>query len=319
MNIELKVIDFATNAYKAWAYRRFILAGLLQKLKPNVVLSFIYHTPCNYPQITYHINAIPFLPTKNRIEAVGRIRSLVQRHAACRSLKNSEANFFESNYILKLAESISSGPIRNPEVCYIGADSSTNVSRVDDSQKANFASSPIVSITSGAKHKRNNLTVEIFKKLLLRQPDAQLAFVGNIDAIRASLAKPNQEFVDASPNIFYQGYLDRAKLSELLSSAYCLLNTSELESFYMVAVEAMGAGCPVVLSNESSAMESVGDAGLLFSSNNIDEAVAQLLKLNEREFRDTIIQSGKQHFDKFNARNCAQSFVDRTCLTFNIL
>ena len=51
----------------------------VQDLDADAVVSFNYHTPVDLPQVTYHINVIPFLPWRQRRAAVEQGAGLAQR------------------------------------------------------------------------------------------------------------------------------------------------------------------------------------------------------------------------------------------------
>jgi glycosyltransferase involved in cell wall biosynthesis len=192
------------------------------------------------------------------------------------------------------------GKIQNPSVVYIGTElPNSSVREMPQGRD-------IVLLTSGQKHKRNDMAVEIFK----RTQDASLVFIGNAQAILNSLSTENRAWVSGSDRVNFTGYLTRDELYARLQAAWCLLTCSELESFYMVAVEAMAVGCPVLVADKTSARESIGDAGLLFK--NETDAAAQLSKLSEPKVWEEMSKRGKIWSQQFDATLCTNDFV-RKC------
>jgi alpha-1,3-rhamnosyl/mannosyltransferase len=76
------------------------------------------------------------------------------------------------------------------------------------------------------------------------------------------------------------GYVEAAELAALYQLADCLLFTSAYEGFGLPPLEAMAAGLPVAVFDNSSLEEVVGDAGLLIDDGDaalMAEAVSELL------------------------------------------
>jgi glycosyltransferase involved in cell wall biosynthesis len=144
---------------------------------------------------------------------------------------------------------------------------------------------------------------------LLKDPAAQLSLVGDRKSIYESLSVEDRQFVDASQSITFTGYIGRNELYELLSSARALVTFSELESFFMVGIEAMSVGCPVIGANNSSIEESLGSAGLLFPPGELDEAVEMALRVQQPEFREELEHSCRSWASRFDAKTCAADFV----------
>lgn len=65
----------------------------------------------------------------------------------------------------------------------------------------------------------------------------------------------------AGPGVRFAGYLSDAEVRRILTRAGCLLVPSMTEGFGLPALEAMAAGCPVVVSNAGALPEVVGRAG----------------------------------------------------------
>lgn len=303
-DVEIIVEASARGALRAMFYRWFYLNSRAHEIEADAVLGFNYHSPATLPQVTYQINVIPFLGFAARASAVGYPRAVMQGLAARSALRRSTANIFESDFIRSLAAKGGS-MIPNSSVAYIGAE----LPNQKPSSPQQPLSAPFVTVTSGARHKRNDLTLAFFRRILVNEPDAKLVIVGDADAICAGLSPEDQEFVESSPEVTLLGYVGREELFGMLASAKALVVFSELESFFMVAIEAMSVGCPVIAADNSSIRESVGTAGLLVPAGDVEAAVSAARELDSPETFSQYTEAGRNWASNFEAQKCGQDFV----------
>lgn len=311
-NVELEtygirnlICNKARGVLRSLLFRRFYLNRLVQRLGGDALLSFNYYSRVSIFQATYHINVIPFLSFSQRLSAVGFLRAVAQNRLALSALRNSTLNIFESDHILALAFK-KEQKIRNPAVAYIGVELSSPYGRLDRCRD----DGAFVTVTSGAKHKRNDITVEFFRRLIARDSSARLDIVGDRDAILAGLSNKDRSFVEKCQSVRFTGYIGRDELFALLSSARALVTFSELESFFMVGVEAMAAGCPVIGADNSSIRESLGSVGLLVPPGDIESAVDQAIYLSSMSDQNRLEIDCKMWAYRFDASRCAKDFVD---------
>lgn len=302
--VEIIVESGALGALRSMFYRRYRLNAQAQGLGADSVLGFNYYSHVALPQVTYHINVIPFLPFLERSRAVGYPRAIMQSFAARAALRRSTANIFESHHISSLA--MRGGiEIRNPAVAYIGADFVDETPSISEKR----LSGPFMAVTSGAHHKRNDLTIAFFRRVLMDDHTARITFVGDADSILASLSHEDRYFAETSPAVTLHGYVDRGELYDMLAKARALVTFSELESFFMVAIEAMSVGCPVIAADNSSIRESVGTAGLLVPAGDVEAAVKVAQALDTPTAFAKCEQAGREWASAFEANKCAQGFV----------
>lgn len=304
LGIDVVLIEKAKGVLRSGLFRLLHFDKRMKTIGADVVLGFNYYTPTKLPQVTYHINVIPFLKLRDRISAVGLVRAFLQRQSSISALRSSTMNIFESNYVLALAQH-QCKQIKKPSVSYIGTELPGDLSDVANAPSQR----PLVSVSSGAKHKRNDLTIEFFRLLLSKDPTARLTLVGDRSSIYESLSVEDRRFVDTTHSITFTGYIGREELYDLLSSARALVTFSELESFFMVGIEAMSVGCPVIGANNSSIEESLGSAGLLVAAGELDKAVEMALMVEQPEFRDELEHSCRSWAGRFDATTCASDFV----------
>lgn len=100
---------------------------------------------------------------------------------------------------------------------------------------------------------------------------------------------------------------DDTVLSNLYKNASCFIYPSLYEGFGIPPLEAMHYGCPVIASNVSSIPEVVGDAGLLFNPNDVEEISYALEKvLYNEKLKVNLVNKGYQQEKKFSWEQCAR-------------
>jgi glycosyltransferase involved in cell wall biosynthesis len=104
---------------------------------------------------------------------------------------------------------------------------------------------------------------------------------------------------------------DDQMLANLYAAAAALVYPSKYEGFGLPPLEAMSYGCPVVSSNTSSLPEVVGDAGLMFDPNSVEEMAHQTLRVVEDpSLRDRLIEAGRGQHAKFSWDRCAAETLE---------
>ena len=293
------------SVVQAVIFRHTKFEKFAKTIGAQVILSFNFWTPSTLPQVTYHVNVIPFLPVKQRQEAIGTLRGTLQYFYSKKAIQDSHLNMFESQHILDLAKTRHKAPISNPMVRYIGIDIPKNISPQDAITPA------IITVTSGARHKNNDRLIDLHKKLAADGHGIGLVIggFGKEKAIRASLTPANNDYIDTQNNIRFLGYCTREELYQELASAIVLVSFSELESFFMVPIEAMAVGCPTITTNVSSIKESVGDAGIVVNPGDVDSAADWVKKLLEPSVRQEWSSKAKSWANRFDSDECADAIV----------
>ncbi|HVI44785.1 MAG TPA: glycosyltransferase family 1 protein [Chitinophaga sp.] len=100
--------------------------------------------------------------------------------------------------------------------------------------------------------------------------------------------------------------LDPEDLNRLYNYAHCLLYPSAYEGFGFPPGEAMKAGCPVVAFHTSSLPEVTGGAGLLVNTLSATAFADKIRLLENRVFREKLIQEGLQHVKQFSWPQCVE-------------
>jgi len=300
-------VPHGAGALRATLYRVRAFARLLRRFGATGVVSFNYRSPTSLPQVTYHINVIPHLPLAQRVRAVGILRAVLQAMLARAALRKNLANAFESRHLLQLARG--SGPPETGDfIAYTGID----VPQGAEPRGEPPASQDVCLITSGAKHKDNDTAFRAFREFSKQRPNSRLHIFGMADDIRAGLSDEIQAYCDGNRAVVFRGYVCREELYETLTKAYALLTASRLESFYMVALEAMIVGCPVVAADISSVRESIGPAGSFFKVGDWQSAARNLETLADDAQWRAASRAGFQWAKEFDADRLADAFAKTT-------
>jgi len=101
------------------------------------------------------------------------------------------------------------------------------------------------------------------------------------------------------------------ELRGLYHHAHALVYPSLHEGFGLPPLEAMAAQCPVIVSNQSSLPEIVGDAGQYFDPNDIESARSAIeLVLTSKKISQQLIELGKQRCRQFTWEKCATETLE---------
>ena len=289
--------------YKCLFFRHFEFAKFQEKIDCYTLFTFNYWTPSKGVLITYYINATPFFRLGKMVELVGLFRTIVQRVYSRFALQKSHINLFESEYLKALA--LQGGRVvRSPVTAYIGTDIPDIPLSIQNREPR------IISITSGAPHKRNDLVVRLHRLLNEKGIKIQLVFGGNQEAIERSLSASDREYVKSTPSVTFLGYVSREVLYEEIVKSTVLVTCSEVESFYMVPLEAMSVGCPALCRRFTSIEESVGEAGIVVEPTDIVGMAMWVEELLDESVRVSWSTKAIAWSRKFSADTCSQHIVD---------
>ncbi len=152
-------------------------------------------------------------------------------------------------------------------------------------------------------YKNFNLAVNIVSTL----PNIRLVIVGG-----KFLSEQEQSLLNTKlDNRYeYKSLISVEALNELYNDAFCLLYPSSFEGFGLPIVEAMKVGCPVVTSNKAAIPEIAGDGSLLVDDLSVKGFVAAIELLKEYNFREQLIEKGKQQANRFCWNRCFEETMD---------
>lgn len=236
------------------------IVSVTKPMVPNVLISLNHLVPrIRINQLVYHVNLSRFQRPSEGF-SVAEIKQKLRDWSSKSALTSADVNVFESQYVLNAARERYKLEIKNPKVIYIGVQDST-IKSLKNFDLYSLPSSRIVVVSSPNPHKRNDRAIEILSILCERYPlaDWRIDWFGGHN--KEVWWKENQQAkaLGVLEKIEFHGYQPRTVLNSVLDSAVCLLSTSAVESFCMVALEAMARGCPAVVSDEAAMPESLGE------------------------------------------------------------
>lgn len=254
------------------------LSACLKRLRADVVLNVNHHFPSSDVfQIVYHLNVLRFDRSRGRFWQVGEAADRLRDWRAGLAMKDADANVFESHYLRGLAER-KAGPARHASVIYIGLDDRTAKPPI---KTAGQPSSMLIAVTSPQPHKDNPVLVEMLAVLVTRRPLANwhLKIAGGRTPHAFSELKADAARRGVGNRISWLGFLPHEALRLEAAECLCLVSTSRVESFCMVALEAMRWGLPAIVADSTAMPESVGEAGLLARPGDAQSFASHVLQL----------------------------------------
>lgn len=150
--------------------------------------------------------------------------------------------------------------------------------------------------------------LEFLKEIVLRIPNARLAFVGDGPA-RAQL----EEHFKDTPTVF-AGMLHGEELSAAYASADVFVMPSESETLGFVVLEAMASGVPVVAVRAGGIPDILtkqGETGFLYEPRDVDSAVSHVSRLLEdAELRQSVGEAARQEVGLWDWRAATQHLLE---------
>lgn len=172
-----------------------------------------------------------------------------------------------------------------------------------------------VSLFVGRLHKmkRLDLIIDAFSRVIKHQENTHLIVVGSDQDGRGEIAMAQVHRLGLTKNIHFTGLLAGTDLLQAYADSDLLVLLSHRENFGMVAVEAMAAGLPVLLSNQVGLAEEVqlAQAGLATESGLDDICTAWLTLLSNSSLRQTMGERGRQLvLERFDSEVVARKMLE---------
>lgn len=169
--------------------------------------------------------------------------------------------------------------------------------------KYNLPENYLLFVGSIRTHKNFINTMHAFELLLKEMVNQKLVVVGisdaelkkNSDAV--ALIAGNEKL---KQSIIFTGYVELSHMPILYKKASALIFPSLYEGFGLPAIEAMEAGCPVLVSNSASLPEVCNDAALFVDPQNINKICDGMkIIMTDLDFRNRLIQLGYKNVKKY--------------------
>ena len=230
------------------------------------------------------------------------------KHVLPKLIKNSELIIADSYSTKKDLESLFGVNEEKIEVAYLGVDLSFFQPKTPNNELLNkYGIYNDYLIYLGNDNPRKNLkTLILAFSRIYKKIDQDLVLVGPINQnnLRTFINKIDNGN-GLSERIITPGYVDYDDLPVLYSKASALVFASLYEGFGFAPLEAMACGTPVIVPNNSSIPEVVGDAGLYINDPLNPEEISNNVYtlLNDNQLQLKMINKGLKRAKNFTWEN----------------
>lgn len=100
------------------------------------------------------------------------------------------------------------------------------------------------------------------------------------------------------------------ELFHIYSKAHCFVFPSLMEGFGIPTLEAMSAGCPVILTDIPVFREVAEDAAMYFKPDDSEQLLDNIQKLQQKEIREEMIHRGLQRSKFFSWEKCVNEHIE---------
>lgn len=151
----------------------------------------------------------------------------------------------------------------------------------------------LIQISNFNKHKDQNTVIRALRHL---PENVKLILAGNGN-LKVNCENLTRELNLTDRVLFLE---NRTDVPQLLKTSDISVLSTNGEGFSLIAIESMAAGIPFI-SSDVPGMINVKEAGVLFKKGNAEELAFYIKKLiNEKDFRESIISSGKNRAKAFD-------------------
>ena len=191
------------------------------------------------------------------------------RRNLCRSFKNANGVIFLSNYSVNAVSRTCKG-IKEYKIIPHGVSDSFKTPHKSIEKKNGHKHLLYVSIIDLYKHQWQ--VVRAFHKLIDSGYDLKLSLLGPsyLPALK-KVHKAIRERPELQSRIIIKEKVPYDKLPQIYNEGDIFVFASSCESFGMIVLEAMATGIPITCSNLSSMKETLGDSGIYFNPNDVND------------------------------------------------
>lgn len=201
---------------------------------------------------------------------------------------------------------------RMPFICYSGVPDNLANETERELKHTNFSNKPVyLYVGRLVKFKNVDVIIKALHAFYGNNP-FEFHIVGS-GAEKDALAALSQQY-GMEKSVTFHGQLPREKVFELMKKATYFVMVSQHETFGMVYLEAMLAGC-VTIAGKNGGIDGVivdGENGFLSTDGDVDELVATFSKISAMD-DDSLIklrQRAMQTAITFSDRNVAEKYIE---------
>jgi glycosyltransferase involved in cell wall biosynthesis len=159
-----------------------------------------------------------------------------------------------------------------------------------------------------APHKRQDLVIRAFARLLADEPGARLVLVGTplSPEFGAGLRRLADELAPGA--VTFEEGISRERLAEIYRGSDAFLCMSEHEGFCIPLLEALHFGVPVVARDAGAIAEVLGGAGVLVSERDSLATVAAAMRIviGDAELRGVLRERGEERLREYALERTAE-------------
>lgn len=173
----------------------------------------------------------------------------------------------------------------------------------------------------GTLQPRKNIIrlIKAFKILISQGFDFQLVIVGKKGWLYQKIFQKAKE-LKLKNKIIFTDFVSKIEKTTILANAFAFILPSLYEGFGIPVLEAMKAGCPIIVSRNSSLPEVSGQAAIYinnpYSVDSIYQAMLKMVKLNQQE-KESLIKKGFKQLKKFSWEKSAKEALNQLLLISN--
>jgi glycosyltransferase involved in cell wall biosynthesis len=181
-------------------------------------------------------------------------------------------------------------------------------------QSLGIPSSALVSLFVGRLHKEKRLDriIDAFAKVAIAIPEAHLIVVGPDEDQSGLLAQEQVRQLGILDRVHFPGLLSTQEVLQAYTDADLLVLLSYRENFGMVAVEAMAAGLPILISSDVGIAREVKQygAGIVVDADSpqVEEAWKDML-LSPEKRRQMVEAGARLAWDRFSYQSVARQML----------
>lgn len=161
----------------------------------------------------------------------------------------------------------------------------------------------ILTVSSLEPRKNLNNLIRAFNRI---EGKTKLVIVG----LQNSNFRSGLDLALLGENIEVKGYQTDKELGCLMNGAEVFVSVSLYEGFGLPAVEAMGFGCPVIVSDIPAHREICADAAIYADPNNVDDIKNKIISVLENwELKNKLKLAGKKNIERFDWHKSAENVL----------
>jgi len=288
----------------------------LKNFKPDVIFIPVerYMKFIDAPVVNMMQNMEPFIPINSNLPFIEKVKIVIQRYISKKSLKKSD-------HIIAISKSVSDFISSQQKISkdkishiYYGVNNieKTEFNKPDlipDSWIGNFI------FTAGSIRPYRGLEDIIYS--INKIPESLIKGVVIAGESTRNLSKYHNNLLkiidklNIQSRICWTGNLNTNELNWCYSNCCIFVVTSRIESFCMIAGEAMSHGCICISTKNPCLPEVFGNGALYYESGNIDslsETIKQCISWNESQ-KNEQSQKAKNQAQKFTWDICSERLV----------